>query len=104
MTYNRGTYDDQKLFGQHSVKWIEKGKPDAGKIMIFNNGFGRMDGNYSSVDIIAPQMDNAGKYIWIPANHISPASPLNGHTPILYSRLSTQAVSQVLNDSPMVIP
>ena len=35
--YNRGTNEDQKLFGQHDVKWIPKGYPGAGNIMVFNN-------------------------------------------------------------------
>ncbi len=60
--YNRGTDADQKLFGQHDVHWIPDGLPDAGKIMIFNNGTGRPDGNYSSIDIINPPVDANGNY------------------------------------------
>ncbi len=63
LVYQGGSSDDQRLFGQHSPYWIEKGYPDAGKIMIFNNGFGRMDGNYSSVDIISPVTDKKGNYV-----------------------------------------
>jgi hypothetical protein len=37
-TYNRGTAADQKFFKQHNAHWIETGLPDAGKIMVFNNG------------------------------------------------------------------
>jgi len=60
--YNRGTDADQKLFGQHDVHWIPAELPDAGKIMIFNNGTGRPGGSYSSVDIISPPVDADGNY------------------------------------------
>lgn len=62
LVYKSGVSDDQRLFGQHNAHWIEKGSPDAGKIIVFNNGFGRMEGNYSSVDIIAPVIDAKGNY------------------------------------------
>ena len=55
-SYKRGDSEDQVLFGQHDVRWIEEGFPDAGKLMIFNNGNGR-DILYSSVDVIDPQMN-----------------------------------------------
>lgn len=35
--YGRGTKEDQKLFGQHDVKWIRKGYPGAGNLIVFNN-------------------------------------------------------------------
>ncbi|MBS1538370.1 MAG: aryl-sulfate sulfotransferase [Bacteroidetes bacterium] len=63
LVYKGGTGDDQRLFGQHNPHWIEKGNPDAGKIIVFNNGFGRLDGNYSSVDIISPIKDKKGNYL-----------------------------------------
>ncbi len=61
--YRRGTPADQSLFGPHDVHWIPEGLPDAGKIMIFNNGQGRPTGAYSSVDIITPPMDANGNYM-----------------------------------------
>lgn len=61
--YGRGTPSDQSLFGPHDVHWIPEGLPDAGKIMIFNNGQGRPTGAYSSIDIITPPVDAAGNYI-----------------------------------------
>lgn len=51
----------QMLFDQHDVHWIANGNPDAGKIMIFNNGRTR---NWSSVDIIIPPVDSAGNYLF----------------------------------------
>ncbi len=52
--YNNGTLTDQKFFGQHHAHWIESGLPYENQIMVFNNGNGRMGGNYSTIEIIAP--------------------------------------------------
>jgi hypothetical protein len=60
--YDRGNNNDQTLFGQHDVQWIQEGLPDAGKIMIFNNGIGRPNGNYSSVDVIEIPQNPDGSY------------------------------------------
>ena len=35
--YHHGDSADQKLFGQHDVRWIEKGKPGAGDVTLFDN-------------------------------------------------------------------
>ena len=61
--YQRGLSADQKLFGQHDAQWIEDGLADSGKIMVFNNGINRPGGNYSSIDVIAPLLDSANKYL-----------------------------------------
>ncbi len=58
-TYDRGAITDQMLFDQHDAQWIEEGRPGAGNMLIFNNGLGR---NYSSVDEIAPPVDEFGRY------------------------------------------
>lgn len=56
-TYNRGTSADARMFGQHHATWIPTGYPDAGKILYFNNGTGRPDGAFSTVDYIAPPLN-----------------------------------------------
>ena len=56
--YKRGTPEDQKLFGQHNAYWIQEGYPDAGKIMIFNNGRNRSPVEYTSVLKIDPEISN----------------------------------------------
>ncbi|NQV31641.1 MAG: DUF1566 domain-containing protein, partial [Phycisphaeraceae bacterium] len=61
--YRAGSAKDQKLYVPHDGAWIEPGLPGAGHIMIFNNGQGRSDGQYSSVDVIAPPMDAQGHYV-----------------------------------------
>jgi hypothetical protein len=73
-TYNRGTTTDQQLFGQHYPHWIERGKPGAGKIMIFNNGYNRPGEKYSSVEIIDPPMDAKGNYKLADKEHFGPAN------------------------------
>ena len=61
--YDRGSFTDQRLFGQHNAHWIPEDYPDGGSVMIFNNGINR-NGNedYSSVDIITPPVDIDGNY------------------------------------------
>jgi hypothetical protein len=60
--YRAGTSEDQELFGQHDVNWIEEGRPGEGNMLAFNNGLERPDGEYSSVDEIVPQVDGDGNY------------------------------------------
>lgn len=55
--YNNGAIADQKFFGQHNANWIEAGFPYQNQIMIFNNGNGRIGGNYSTVEIINPPVN-----------------------------------------------
>lgn len=60
--YDRGDSSDQKLFGQHDPHWIPQGLPNAGKIIIFNNGLGRPQGAYSSINIISPPVTDSNTY------------------------------------------
>ena len=73
-TYDRGTANDQKLFLQHDAHWIEKGLPDEGKIMIFNNGLGRPAGSFSSVEVIESLVDINGNYLNPGINAYGPAT------------------------------
>lgn len=47
--YNRGTKDDQVLFGQHDVKWVPKGFPGEGNLTIFNNDIPNPDNKLPSI-------------------------------------------------------
>ncbi len=69
-TYGQGTGTDQKLFKQHNVQWIEKGLPDEGKILIFNNGKGRPEGKYSSLVKLEPPLNDEGKYDYTGAGYL----------------------------------
>lgn len=61
--YGRGSVDDLKMFGSHGTYWIPQGLPNSGKIMYFNNGLDRPDGEYSTIEIIAPSIDDNGEYL-----------------------------------------
>jgi hypothetical protein len=61
--YRAGTKAEQQLFAQHNAHWIPRGLPGAGHLLVFNNGGGRPDGSYSSVDeLVLPPVDAAGRY------------------------------------------
>ncbi len=60
--YGRGTNLDMKFFFQHDSQWIKDGQPGAGNILVFNNGNGRPEGAYSSVEEIETTIDANGDY------------------------------------------
>lgn len=62
LNYHRGNSNDTKFWGQHNAHWIRPGFVDEGKVMVFNNGQGRVDSNYSSVEIIEPPISSPGNY------------------------------------------
>ncbi len=47
--YGRGTKEDQELFLQHDVKWIPKGYPGAGNLMVYVNDITNPNNNLSSM-------------------------------------------------------
>jgi len=63
INYRAGDTADRKLYVQHDARWIGEGMPGAGNIMIFNNGRGRGDTSYSTIEEIIPPLDVDGKYI-----------------------------------------
>ncbi|MET0069674.1 MAG: DUF1566 domain-containing protein [Candidatus Thiodiazotropha sp.] len=60
--YGAGSSDDQRLFVPHDAEWIEAGYPGEGNILIFNNGGGRAEGDYSSIEEITPPLEADGSY------------------------------------------
>lgn len=75
-TYGAGTALDRQLFGQHDAQWIQTGTPGEGHILVFNNGQGRPDGQYSSVDELVPPVDENGSYYLEPGSAYGPLEPL----------------------------
>jgi|GEM_PF-241243 len=75
-SYHRGSAEDQKLFAQHDAHWIPEAHSGAGRILIFNNGRGRLDGSYSSIDEIATPVDKTGKYRRKAESAFGPAAPI----------------------------
>lgn len=59
--YQRGAIEDQRLWRQHDAHWIPNGYPDAGSIMIFNNGLDRPV-SFSEIDVISVPQTNPGVY------------------------------------------
>lgn len=78
--YDAGTSSDQKLFVQHDAEWIEKGSPGYGNIIIFNNGGGRPQGDYSSVDEIVPPINVDGSYSLSQGSSYGPESAVWSYT------------------------
>ena len=74
--YGAGDENDQKLFHQHDARWVESGYPGEGHITIFNNGNGRPDGNYSSIEEIEVPVDNNGSYYLEPGLSYGPEEPV----------------------------
>jgi hypothetical protein len=60
--YDRGNALDRRLYRQHSTHWIAPGLPGEGRILLFNNGFNRPEGQYSSVEEIETSVDANGDY------------------------------------------
>ncbi|WP_309380130.1 DUF1566 domain-containing protein [Cerasicoccus frondis] len=61
-TYDAGDDDDQILFVQHDAEWIPEGYPGANDVLIFNNGKGRPDGDYSSINQITTPINPDRSY------------------------------------------
>ncbi|TKK69019.1 hypothetical protein FC093_10025 [Ilyomonas limi] len=83
--YQRGDSTDRQLFGQHDVRWIEKGMPGAGDLMVFNNhlpgeidfsDMGNTGSNYSAVYEFTPPADKNGKYIIEKDKPFGPEKPV----------------------------
>lgn len=48
-TYGAGNDADQVLFYQHNPEWLENSEPGVLRLLLYNNGRGRRDGDYSTV-------------------------------------------------------
>lgn len=97
-SYQRGTSADQILFGQHTAHWIEDQLPNAGDILVFNNGFQR---GFSSVDLIEqPTPDSNGVYPIMNATAFEPTS-----SNVLYPQFSsTPPLSAPFLSSAFILP
>jgi hypothetical protein len=71
-TYRAGQSSDRRLFGQHDAQWIPPAAPGEGNILVFNNGQGRPEGQYSSVDEFIPPIDDEGTYFLEPGSAYGP--------------------------------
>ncbi len=74
--YSRGGKEDQTLFGQHDIRWIEKGFPGAGHLMVFNNNAKASTGVYSAVLEWAPPIQRDGSYVVPEKGPFGPVEPV----------------------------
>ncbi len=75
--YRQGDSTNQQSFGQHDVRWIEKGKPGAGNLTFFNNDIPLIKDSldYSAVYELKPMKDEDGNYLLMENNRFSPNEP-----------------------------
>ena len=74
-SYRAGGASDQQLFAQHDAQWIAPGLPGEGNLLVFNNGFERPDGTYSSVEELTPPIDSSGNYTLSDGEEYGPPEP-----------------------------
>jgi len=79
-TDGRGTETDQKLFGQHDVRWVRDGLPGAGHLTVFNNGLEGPEGKYSAILEIATLLTSDGGYELPESGAFGPAEPVWSYT------------------------
>lgn len=60
--YGRGTAADRRFYGQHDVQWVPAGLPGAGDLLVYNNGFQRPEGQFSTVEQWTPPLQADGTY------------------------------------------
>lgn len=75
LVYKQGTVNDQKLDGQHYPHWITEGYTDAGKIILFNNGFTRPSPGFSEVFILTLPESSPGLYDYATNTAYGPNDP-----------------------------
>ncbi|MCX7006287.1 MAG: aryl-sulfate sulfotransferase, partial [Kiritimatiellaeota bacterium] len=69
--YKAGTQANQMLWQQHCCIWVPTNCPNAGHIVIHDNGVGR---GYSSIDEIVPPVDAYGNYALTPGGAYGPTN------------------------------
>jgi hypothetical protein len=75
--YRRGDSTTRELYGQHDIRWIEKGKPGKGHLMVFNNDIHYRDSmNYSMIYEFVPPTDEKGNYVIEKGKPYGPEKPV----------------------------
>ncbi len=73
--YSRGEKEQQALFGQHDVRWIEKDFPGGGRLMVYNNNAKGQEGPISAILEWAPPTAPDGSYLAPAQEPFGPAVP-----------------------------
>ncbi len=66
----------QQLYFQHNAHWIPEGNRGAGNIMVFNNGDGRLEGEFSEVYEIVTPLQEDGTYALETGQSYGPTAPV----------------------------
>jgi hypothetical protein len=76
--YHHGDSSNQKLFGQHDIRWIEKGKPGAGDLTVFDNNiaYHKDSTTCSAVYELSPPTDSKGNYVLGKDSTYGPEKPV----------------------------
>ena len=74
-SYGAGASDQQMFYGQHDARWIDTGLAESGSITVFNNGLGRPEGGYSSVEELTLPVDSLYNYFLISDSVYGPVEP-----------------------------
>jgi len=61
--YGQGGAADQVFYQQHDAAWVPQGYPGQGNITVFNNGKGRPEGSFSTVEEFTPPLAVDGTYL-----------------------------------------
>ena len=80
VNYERGNISDKKLFTPHDVQWIEKGCPGEGNLIVYNNGFARPQGNFSSIEELILPICSHGNYYLEENCSYGPTDPVWNYT------------------------
>ncbi|SVD73809.1 uncharacterized protein METZ01_LOCUS426663, partial [marine metagenome] len=59
----------------HDANWIDAGLDESGSITVFNNGLGRPEGAYSSVEELTLPVDSLGNYFLLSNSVYGPVEP-----------------------------
>lgn len=75
--YRAGDSTTQRLFGPHNTHWIRSGLRGAGHLLVFNNGWLRPGGYYSTVEELVLPCDSTGRYSRpAPGQPFEPVAPV----------------------------
>jgi hypothetical protein len=64
-----------RLYAPHNAHWIAKGLQGEGHMLVFNNGGGRLGGEYSSVEELVLPLNKDGIYDRVPGKAFGPSTP-----------------------------
>lgn len=77
--YGAGTKDDQRLFYQHDPTWVAG---EGLRVQVFDNGSGRPDGDYSSVEELVLPFDPARGFLRESGRPFGPTEPAWSYTDV----------------------